>query len=403
MQIANRKYHIHVIEDLNQFSKLKEVWNTLVREQKYHIPFLCHEWFSLWLKHFLGHNKLLMLLVSDGIRPLAIVPFVIKAEKFKGLFPCSKLDLIGNAHSPVRKFIFGHLTDNTKIDIAEDIFLFLCNQFRHWDVIELDSLPEEDYSFHILSQAISKCRMKNRQYFCFGNWYLDNINYSGDEYIGRRSKNTKKQLKKRMSRLSELGNLVFKIGNEKEKVNHYMELYQQVRAKSWKHAEIDSGFHEDFRRLMAEKGWLRFGFLALNGSPIAVQIRIVCNRTAYFMNTAHDSKYDKFSPGTLLRTEFSKYLIDADNVLEIDTLKGDEPYKKEWTPKRRERKGITIFNNNLKGQFLAFMMITILQNIEKHPYLSSLKGNLSQFLKKNSKFYFLLRKHILNHGARCIN
>ena len=281
----------------------------------------------------------------------------------------------------MRKFIFGHLTDNAKIDIAEHIFLFLRNQFRHWDVIELDYLPDEDYSFHILSQAISKCSMNNKQYICFGNWYLDNINYSGDENIGRRSQNTRKQLKKRMRRLNEVGNLAVKIGKEKEEINYYMGLYQQVRAKSWKHPEMDPAFHEDFRRIMAEKGWLRFGFLTLNGSPIAVQIRIVCNRTAYFMNTAHDSKYDKFSPGTLLRTEFTKYLIDADNVLEIDTLKGDEPYKKEWTPERRERRGITIFNNNLKGYFLAFIMITILQNVEKHPYLSSFKRNLSLFLK----------------------
>jgi CelD/BcsL family acetyltransferase involved in cellulose biosynthesis len=381
MQIANKKYHIHVIDDLNEFSKLKEVWNTLVREQKYHIPFLCHEWFSLWLKHFLGHNRLLILLVSDGSRPLAIVPFVVKVEKFKGLFPCSKLDLIGNVHSPVRKFIFAHLTDNTKIDIAEHIFHFLCNQFTRWDVVELDSIPDEDHSFHILSRAISKCRMKNREYICFGNWYLGNINYSGDEYIGRRSKNTRKQLNKRMRRLNEVGNLAVKIGKEKEEINYYMDLYQQVRAKSWKHREMDRAFHEDFRRIMAEKGWLRFGFLTLNGSPIAVQIRIVCNRTAYFMNTAHDSKYENFSPGTLLRTEFTKYLIDEDKVEEIDTLKGDEPYKKEWTPERRERRGITIFNNNLKGYFLAFIMITILQNVEKHPYLSSFKRNLSLFLK----------------------
>jgi len=50
-----------------------------------------------------------------------------------------------------------------------------------------------------------------------------------------------------------------------------------------------------------------------------------------------------------------KYVIDMDGVNIVDYVQGDEAYKEDWTPKRRERCGVLIFNNNIKGKYSGLL------------------------------------------------
>jgi CelD/BcsL family acetyltransferase involved in cellulose biosynthesis len=383
MQKNSQEYKIRVVQDITEFNTLEAEWNMLTRSYKYHVPFLCFDWFKIWLKHFLNANKLFILLVYKEDHLSAIAPFIIKNEIFRGIIKAKKIELIGNVHSPVRNFIFLDSNNGTRKANLIDIFDYLKTQFKDWDIIELEPIPEEDSTFAIINLVVSGAGFKKRQYSCFGDWYLDEINYSGDEYIKGRPKNTRLELKRRKKRLEELGQLEFQIGKDKDKLDYYINLYHEVRGKSWKHPEMDILFQRDFRQLATEKGWLRFGFLSLNSSLIAAQLRIVSNGVAYFMDTVHDPNYNQFGPGSVLRAEFTKYLIDVDKVKEIDNLRGDEPYKKEWTPKRRERRGILIFNDNLKGRFLSFLMNNILPIAEKNRYVLLAKNKMSGYFKKS--------------------
>jgi CelD/BcsL family acetyltransferase involved in cellulose biosynthesis len=383
MQKNSQEYKIRVVQDIADFQKLEAEWNILIENYKHHVPFLCYDWFKIWLKHFLNGNKLFILLAYKGDHLSAIAPFIIKNEKFRGIINAKKIELIGNVYSPVRNFIFLDSNNGTRKAILINIFDYLKSQFKDWDIIELEPIPEEDPTFTIIDLVVSEAGLKKRQYSCFGDWYLDEINYSGDEYIKRRPKNTRLELKRRKKRLEEIGKLGFHIGEDKDKLDYYINIYHEVRNKSWKHPEADNLFQRDFRQLAVEKRWLRFGFLFLNDSPIAAQLRIVSKGVAYFIDTVHDPNYNQFAPGTILRAEFTKYLIDVDKVEEIDNLRGDEPYKKEWTPKRRERKGILIFNDTANGRFLGFLMIRLLPIIEKNQNLMAAKNRLAEYLKKH--------------------
>lgn len=370
---------------MEEFRKLETDWNNLIQRHRQYAPFVCHERVQIWLKYFLNGGNLFILLLYKGDELIAIAPFILKKEKFRGLVNVRKIELIGNAHFPARNFIQDSLDPEAKRLTLTSTLNYFEKQFNDWDIIELDSVPEEDPTFDVLSNKTVQTRFKSRQYFCYGDWYLDDINYSGDEYIKMRPKNTRLELKRRRKRLEELGHLEFQIGGDKHKLEHYLNLYQEVRNKSWKHPEGDIHFEREFRQLAAEKGWLRFGFLLLNDSPIAAQIRIVSNGVAYFIDTVHDSKYNQFGPGSILRAEFTKHLIDVDRVKEIDNLKGDEPYKKDWTPKRRERIGYLVFNNNVKGTFLSILMTKCLPIIEKNTYILLAKNYIVEHLAKRDK------------------
>ena len=375
------EYSLEVVTDIDRFHSLRSEWDNLLTNHKSHVPFLCFDWFKIWLDHFLKENKLLILLLHKEERVVAIAPFIICSESFRGIIKVRKVLLIGNVHSPIRNFIFSDFSNEAREEYASLIFTFLRDQFKEWDVIELDSIPEEYGSFEALSSAINWAGLKNKGYFCFGDWYLDGVNCSGNEYINKLPKKVKNEIKRRKKRLEETGSLKLEIGTDEINFDHHMDIYYQVRTKSWKSPENDSAFHKDIRKMAAIKGWLRCGFLFFNNTPIAAQIRLVSNKIVYFMEALYDEEYKKFSPGTILRSELTKHFIDKDYICEIDQGRGDEPYKKDWTPNRRERKGITVFDSTIRGQSLAFLMTKVLPVIEKNQYLLSAKNKISGYLK----------------------
>jgi CelD/BcsL family acetyltransferase involved in cellulose biosynthesis len=372
-------YTLRKITSLDEFRALKEIWNDIAANENFFFPFLCFEWFEIWLEHFLNNNKLLILLVYRGDTLLAITPFIIKNEKFKGFY-VRKIELIGNAYSHIRNFIFRNIDDVEKEQVLLCIFGYLKNLSK-WDLVDLNSLPEERFNFQPVYQAIDKIGIKRKEYVSFGNWYLDKIDFNGDEYLKSRSGNIKNNIKRYRKSLEKAGKLEFVLvtdGND-EKMDHFMDHYYIVYQNSWKKKETDPTFHRDIAKIACKKGWLRLGFLFLENSPIAAQLWFVCEGMAHILKLVYDENYKKFIPGVILTAEMMKHEIDIDKVMEVDFGVGDDPYKKDWTPYRRERKGVLIFNKNVKAQSLFFLVDKILPMMNKYQFLRKAKETIKKF------------------------
>ena len=108
---------------------------------------------------------------------------------------------------------------------------------------------------------------------------------------------------------------------------------------------------------------------------------MTCSNNSFILKTVYDQDYKKYSPGKILTAEMMKYVIDIDKVKTVDYVQGDESYKRDWTPKRRERKGMLIFNNNIKAQYLALLNNRILPAFNKYEYLKKIKGVIANRLR----------------------
>jgi len=375
-------YSIKVVQDLEKFRKLKDAWNGLAESSESYSPWLGWDWFNLCLKYSLDKSRLFVILLYETDTIVAIAPFVVRNEKFRGMIRTEKIELLGNVHSPVRNFLIRDSSKERKRNIILKIFRYLRDEYKDWDIIEIERIPEENGFFSVFNEVLSNIGLTFRTWFSATNWYLDGIDFSFSKYFENLPKKIQKDVQYCRRRLGKIGNLRSQIELDSGSLDHYLDLYDKVRAKSWKAPEKDKAFIREFTKLTAEKGWMRLAFLQYNNIPIACQKWIVCNQIAYIWDVLHDEEYGKHSPGKILSTDVSQYVFDQDRVTAIDFMTGDEPYKKDWTPKRRERKGITIFNNTAKGKLLAFLMIRLLPLIEKNKLVLLAKNKLSGYLKK---------------------
>jgi len=374
---------IRAVRDIEELGPLRSEWDELAASQKAFFPFLCLDWFRVWLEHFQHEEELLVLLLYRKDRIDAIAPLLTGCERFRGITKARKISLIGNVHSPLRSFIIRDGAMEVRRRSIFQLFSFLRQTWKDWDVMELEYLPEEDGTVRVLEEATREFGYRSRTYKCFQDSYVNGIDCSGEEYLNRLPKKMRNELKRRKKRLSELGDVRIEIGTDAAAFDRHMEVYYSVRDRSWKSPEADREFLYEARRMAAAKGWLRCGFLFLNEVPIAAQIRVVSEEIVYFMEAVHDEAFKKFAPGHILRAELIKHFIDDDGVTEIDQGRGDESYKNDWSlqGRVRERKGMTIFNETTKGRLLALVMTKLLPAVEKSPRLVHIKEEVGKRLR----------------------
>jgi CelD/BcsL family acetyltransferase involved in cellulose biosynthesis len=376
----DEKYSIKEICNFDKLEEFRPIWNSLAEKQGPYKIFLSFDWFKVWLKHFLGENKLLVLLLYKENEIVAIAPFSIKRERFKGV-PIKKIELLGNVYSPFRYFLINEGDDKEKVKNLFCIFDFVFKQHKGWSVLDLHAIPQENNWFNLVITTLKRMGLNYSDYLCFGDWYLDEIKYSGEEYFNNLPQKIKKDILYCKRRLEKMGKCEFKLIRNGNNIDDYMDLYYKVYEKSWQKKEgVGPNFHRDLAKIAIRNNWLRLGFLFFDNSPIASQFWVSNNEIAYILKTVYNQEYKKFSPGKILTSEMMKYVIDMDGVNIVDYVQGDEAYKEDWTPKRRERCGVLIFNNNIKGKYLELLTRDILPTVEKNKYLRKAKQIVKRFL-----------------------
>lgn len=212
-------------------------------------------------------------------------------------------------------------------------------------IVNLAPLDPDSRFFPAAFSALRQAGWLTDSYFCFGNWYalLEKPDFSA-YFISLPSqlRNTVKRARKKLEK-----NPTFALTIQMQpdtSLRQAVDEFVMVYNHSWKRPEPYPNFIPELCKLAASRGWLRLGVARLDGQPIAAQIWLVCAGTAYIVKLAYHQNYAKFSAGSVLTAHLMQHVIDVDKVMAIDYLIGDDGYKRDWTPLRRERHGIIAFN-----------------------------------------------------------
>jgi Acetyltransferase (GNAT) domain len=213
-----------------------------------------------------------------------------------------------------------------------------------WDCLSLSELDPREPSYAALVGALRRAGLLVESCFSSGTWYEETAGLSFPDYVaGRPSelRNTWHRKRRKLERGNRLKKFFFGDDND---LDQAVADYETVYAASWKPPELFPDFVPALIRLAGELRALRLGMYYLDGKPAAAQFWIVWNGRAVICKLAHDKRFDDLSLGTLLTMEMFERVLTDDRPHEISLGRGDDPYKKLWLPKRRERWGITAAN-----------------------------------------------------------
>ena len=343
------EYSAILVDDFCKFNAVKDDWNKLAAQYGEECFFMSHGWYELWLNHFLKDSKLCIITVYKNDNLIAIAPFIWKNEVIKRI-PVIKLETIGNAYSPLRSLIIDRTEKKQKMG---SVLFEALKKVSGWDIAQIGPIYDGEL-YSETKKVIKNMRYSWLEKVVDTNWRLPSEELNYDEYLRTRNKDVRQEIKRRNKKLEELGAIEIKIVRGDEAVG-YISAYCTVYEKSWKQAEkLGPGFHINLAKLAACGNNLLLALLYLDGVPIAAQYRILCGNKCYFLKTAYDSSYQRYSVGVILLNYVLKYLMNIEHIKDIDFGPGDETYKSDWADHKNYYNNIYIFNGTMKGSLIHF-------------------------------------------------
>jgi hypothetical protein len=213
-----------------------------------------------------------------------------------------------------------------------------------WDCLSWSELDPREPSYPALVGALRRTGLLVEPVFSSGTWYEETAGLSFSDYVAARPSELRNTWRRKRRKLERSNRLTTSFVDDDKGLDQAVADYETIYAASWKPTEQFPDFVPALIRLAGKLRALRLGIYYLDGIPAAAQFWILWKGRAVICKLAHDKRFDELSLGTLLTMEMFERVLTGDRPHEISLGRGDDPYKKLWLPKRRERWGITAAN-----------------------------------------------------------
>lgn len=210
--------------------------------------------------------------------------------------------------------------------------------------ILFEALDDRSPSLGALDRALRQGGFWVERYAHFGNWFLpvgglDMARYWADRPAALRNTVRRKEKAMRRAHRVEL-----EIIADVPQADRAVTAYEQVHRASWKPPEPYPRFMEGLIRRGLAAGLVRLGLLWLDAEPAAAQLWLVARRKATIFKLSHDRRHRSWSPGSILTRHMIAEALAGGGLDEIDFGRGDDPYKSDWLPQRRQRWGLAAYD-----------------------------------------------------------
>ncbi|HEX4508099.1 MAG TPA: GNAT family N-acetyltransferase [Alphaproteobacteria bacterium] len=281
--------------------------------------------------------------LAAGLTPGA-EPLFFMADSPRALLPCQRLAHGDPSVSSLTSF---YSCDFRPLIAPGDDAAFLlgrsvAERLSGEAVFGFDSLATDWLGLDPFLKGLARPGRALLRYAHFGRWWDDVRGRSFDDYLAARDGALREVIRRKTARMERDGAALSMIGPNSSpgEVEAGIADYQTVYAASWKEAEPFPDFQPTLMRKLAEAGWLRLALLHQDRQPIAAQLWTLVGGTATVLKLAHDQRFDKQSPGTVLTAFAIRTLMTGETVERLDFGRGDDPYKRGWTTRRTPHIGV---------------------------------------------------------------
>ncbi|MBG7609579.1 MAG: GNAT family N-acetyltransferase [Anaerolineae bacterium] len=308
----------------NDWYKLPESAGTLFLQAEKDSMFFSRPWFeNLTTTALDDSHTLLLACVVSGDNVLAILPLVKRNN-----------DCLYSLKHRYTSLYTLLLADNDQHQILTCLFQGL-NQLP-FNSLLLEPIAENDSNINGLQHIMEASGFTCQRSFRFYNWILRVQGQSFKDYMAARPTVLRNTIARKQRKLErEHGyNIRLFIGDE---VIQAMPDYHTVYRASWKANEQYTSFLDGMAAAFSKPGWSRLAILYVKGQPTAAQLWFVLHDKASIFRLSYDKTWKHYSLGSILTSFLMEYVIDIDQVAEVDFLTGNETYKQDWMSERRER------------------------------------------------------------------
>lgn len=234
--------------------------------------------------------------------------------------------------------------DPAPLDSLRRLAQALEDERPRWDAVQLAGLDPAAPGFALLRDAFGAAGWSPHPYFDSGTWYEATSGLRFADYLAQRPPALRNTWRRKAAKLKADAATAIDVCEGIAGLDAAIDAYETVYRASWKGREPHPAFVPALIRAAAPLGAVRLGILRAAGRPVAAQLWLLWDGRATIYKLAHDREFDAASPGTVLTMAMMERVLDEDRPAEIDFGRGDDPYKRLWLGRRRERWGLLIAN-----------------------------------------------------------
>jgi CelD/BcsL family acetyltransferase involved in cellulose biosynthesis len=302
---------------LESFDSLIASWPDLRQRLRWDSVFVLPCWLEVWWQEFGASAELYLAAVRQGDTVIGVAPLLVQGAQASFIGSADVCDYLDFVVAPGSE---------------QDFFDILLDNLKQKGISRLDlsSLrPDSTAATDLVTMAQDRgykvsCKQEDASF------ELD-LPSTWDEYLGMLSTKQRHEVRRKLRRLHQAGDAVYRLVNDSKAVPRILDIFLKLFRKSsedkaaFMTPRMES-FFTSLAETMGEAGLLNFGVLEFNASPVAALMYLDYKDNVYLYNSGYDPQYGSLSVGLL-----SKVLCIKDSIergkKRFDFLKGRETYK----------------------------------------------------------------------------
>ncbi len=314
--------------NLGSKNRIQRQWEALLLSTDASV-FLSWPWISCWLDQVDSSAWLVEATISNKIVGLGVL--VENQRKSLGLFPIKQIWLHRTGNRELDQVWHEHndflIQENNNAAIRDEIIAAIYERFLNYEFIL--GLSSDEVIASCASKYHVNYAIETLGYFIDLN-KLNTTSYEQEVL----SRNSRYQIKRTERLLSEKGELVFDVIQEKNNIKSLLPDIAFFHIKKWGQSTEGSGFENtlfvEFHKELInhDKAEAHVVMLSLNNEPIGYLLNYIYKNKVYFYLSALSSDFDsKHKIGLLLHVKAINYYHSI-GASQYDFLGGDMQYKR---------------------------------------------------------------------------
>ena len=339
-----------IIEDVSAFAQLEPFWNELVAKSAISTCHSTFEWLFTWWRHFgVGRHLLVLVTYEQGV-PVGLAPLYIG----NGTTESRDLHFLGQGLSDYADFI----APRERPDVIEALLSGLLELRQSWDGIDLEEVPSESPSKRYLDAAVGGGRIDASWRETVQCPYLP-IESTWETFYAAMGKGFRHEVRNKLNRARDKG-LQFRYVDRREAdqafVGEVVTLSDERRSVDGHRSPFlnhpDLEFLREVLPLMGQRSMLRIGELRSGEVLLAFMLGFQWQGVVSTWNTQYDPRFTEYSLGRIVLVSFAEQTF-REGCHELDFMRGEEPYKFQWTSLTRTNLALRSLDANRPQPTLA--------------------------------------------------